>query len=139
MIKLLAIVVVVSSFLAVTNVNAEIKEYKVGWTNLTPCSKVTHDRTSLGFTLPTLRTAPQEYHLYISSDLPADSTVQAAANECAVYALGACSVAAFATAGAACWPAFVAAFENCATSRFTAGLSTAVSTLKARGEAICRW
>ena len=133
----LAVLVLFSTF--PLSSHAEWREFEIGWTDIVPCSKTTMDETGLGFQFPTLRTAPQQLHLYVGMELPAEGTVIAAAKECVVVAAGACAVGTYLTSGAACWPAFVSTFKACADLRLGVAATKAVSTLSPRTMTECKW
>ncbi len=108
----------------------------VGWANIQPCSKVEWTNNGpLGLPSPTVRTAPQETHVYL--DYSGLANAQAAVNSvqsCALTAAGAATVTALVTNLAGAAPAFWGSFQSC-----VGNLYGQMTNLGLRTDTFCRW
>lgn len=100
---------------------------------IVPCSRVEwHNDGLFGTPSPTVRTADQELHGYISADLPAD--VKEAARQCALTGIQAAGIFLVLTNWEAAWPVFKTSFLGCMGDK-----AQQISAIDLRTETICKW
>lgn len=105
----------------------------LGWTNLTPCSKVEWRQVYN----TTVVTAEQRLYGYAYVDQSALKNAKTDIEQCLVQAVGACGIASLTASPAACLPAFKVQFGACLKSRNVE--QTVVNSVRLSAESQCMW
>lgn len=115
-------------------------QVELGWTVITPCSKVEWTPTSIpGVSTPTLKFAEQRLYLYAiidGADSVADNVHQAM-KECSIASIGAAGgIAAITANPGAAVAAFKTAFIACFSAKFA---EIGINDVHLTTEAVCMW
>jgi len=106
---------------------------KLGWTNITPCSKIEWRQVYNA----TLKTAEQRLYGYAYVDQAALNRAKTDIEQCLVQAVGACGIASLTASPAACLPAFKVQFAACLKGRNVE--QTVVNSVRLSAESQCMW
>lgn len=131
------IVSILVTLISITTAYAEPQEVWHGWMSLTPCSRVEwHNNGLFGTPSPTVRTAPQELHGYITIDLPNEQSIIDMVKSCTAKGVAAAGLTAILTNWSAAHPAFNAAFQQCLQDAPEDILNRSVDF---RSDSSCKW
>jgi hypothetical protein len=131
------IVSIIIALASITTSYAEPQEVWHGWMKLTPCSRVEwHNNGLFGTPSPTVRTAPQELHGYITIDLPNEQSIIDMVKSCAEKGVAAAGLAAILTNWSAAHPAFNTTFQQCLQDAPKDILDKSVDF---RSDSTCKW
>lgn len=95
--------------------HAESHKIELGWTNMTPCSRV--EWSDDWIPSPTWRNAEQRLYAYATVEAPTAAGIQNDVQQCAVQGAAAAGLTSILASPAGAMPAFSAQFESCMRER----------------------